>query len=164
MHYYSFCTSTGQEFQCEYMRDVFCITHVHEYFELIFVTEGEISIQTDNADINVSAGNMAIMMPYEVHGFKTINTSKMLVMEFPVEYIPEYKKVFEYAKGTEANNEKLKKICRSLSDENKALKAGGAVAAAAPVDPSALASIERISKLSEEIAKESAALGAKLSK
>ena len=76
----------------------------------------------------------------------------------------EYKKVFEYAKGTEANNEKLKKICRSLSDENKALKAGGAVAAAAPVDPSALASSEKISKLSEEIAKESAALGAKLSK
>ena len=36
----------------------------------------------------------------------------------------EYKKVFEYAKATESNNEKLKKICRSLSDENKALKAG----------------------------------------
>ncbi|MBR4726514.1 MAG: hypothetical protein IK080_01350 [Clostridia bacterium] len=47
----------------------------------------------------------------------------------------EYKKVFDYAKGVEANNEKLKKICRALNDENKALKANGAVAApaAAPV-------------------------------
>ena len=44
----------------------------------------------------------------------------------------EYKKVFDYAKGVEANNEKLKKICRALNDENKALKAGGAATAAAP--------------------------------
>ena len=80
----------------------------------------------------------------------------------------EYKKVFEYAKATEANNEKLKKICRQLSGENKALKANGA-AAAAPVaapaaDPALLASIDRITKLSEEIAKENAALRAKISK
>ncbi len=79
----------------------------------------------------------------------------------------EYKKVFEYAKATEANNEKLKKICRQLSDENKALKAGGTAAAAtaAPAaDPAVLASIERIMKLSEEIAKENASLLAKISK
>ena len=85
----------------------------------------------------------------------------------------EYKKVFEYAKAVEANNEKLKKICRSLSDENKALKAGGAapaapVVAAAPaapaVDPALLASVDKIMKLSEEIAKENAVLRAKISK
>lgn len=76
----------------------------------------------------------------------------------------EYKKVFEYAKGTEANNEKLKKICRSLSDENKALKAGGSVAPASSADLSALASIEKIAKLTEEITKESDALRAKISK
>lgn len=49
----------------------------------------------------------------------------------------EYKKVFDYAKGVEANNEKLKKICRALNDENKALKADGAVAAA-PEAPTAV--------------------------
>lgn len=80
----------------------------------------------------------------------------------------EYKKVFEYAKAVEANNEKLKKICRSLSDENKALKAGGAAAAspvAAPAaDAALLASIDRITKLSEEIAKENAVLRSKISK
>ncbi len=76
----------------------------------------------------------------------------------------EYKKVFEYAKATEANNEKLKKICRQLSDENKALKAGGTAPAAPAADPAVLASIERIMKLSEEISKENAALLAKISK
>lgn len=90
----------------------------------------------------------------------------------------EYKKVFEYAKAVEANNEKLKKICRSLSDENKALKASGAapaapavaaapvpVAPAAPaVDPALIASVDKIMKLSEEIAKENAILRSRISK
>lgn len=73
----------------------------------------------------------------------------------------EYKKVFEYAKATEANNEKLKKICRSLSDENKALKAGGA----APVDHSVLLeSVKHIIELSEEITAEKNSLAAYLTK
>ena len=77
----------------------------------------------------------------------------------------EYKKVFEYAKATEANNEKLKKICRQLSDENKSLKANGTIAAgAANPDPDILASIDKIAKLNEEIAKENAAIFAKISK
>lgn len=76
----------------------------------------------------------------------------------------EYKKVFEYAKATEANNEKLKRICRALSDENKALKASGASPAAASADPSVIESVEKIAKLSEEISKENAALRAKISK
>lgn len=67
----------------------------------------------------------------------------------------EYKKVFEYAKATEANNEKLKKICRSLSDENKTLKANGAAAAPeASIDPALMESIKNIVKLSGDIAKE----------
>ena len=76
----------------------------------------------------------------------------------------EYKKVFEYAKATEANNEKLKRICRALSDENKALKSSGASPAAVSADPSVIESVERIAKLSEEISKENAALRAKISK
>ena len=76
----------------------------------------------------------------------------------------EYKKVFEYAKATEANNEKLKRICRALSDENKALKASGASPTAVSADPSVIESVEKIAKLSEEISKENAALRAKISK
>lgn len=80
----------------------------------------------------------------------------------------EYKKVFEYAKAVEANNEKLKKICRSLSDENKALKAGGIASSPASantaIDPALLASLNKIARLSEEIAKENSAIRSKISK
>ena len=70
----------------------------------------------------------------------------------------EYKKVFEYAKATEANNEKLKNICRSLSDENKALKANGAAPVATDSNTALAESLEKIAKLSESLANESAAL------
>ncbi len=64
----------------------------------------------------------------------------------------QYKKLFDYAKATEANNEKLKNICRSLSNENKALKA--ATVTAAPVE----SGVERIISLSKEIVKEAETL------
>ncbi len=70
----------------------------------------------------------------------------------------EYKKVFEYAKATEANNEKLKKICRSLSDENKALKANGAAPAASNDNAAIGESLEKIAKLAESLANESTSL------
>ena len=64
----------------------------------------------------------------------------------------QYKKLFDYAKATEANNEKLKTICRSLSNENKALKASSIPAAPAETG------IDRIITLSREIAKEAESL------
>ena len=69
----------------------------------------------------------------------------------------QYKKVFEYAKATEANNEKLKKICRALSDENKALKASAVSPSAPAVNTE---SAEKILKLSKEIAAEAEKLAA----
>ncbi len=70
----------------------------------------------------------------------------------------EYKKVFEYAKATEANNEKLKKICRSLSDENKALKANGVTAEPSDDNGAIGETLEKIAKLVESLGNESANL------
>lgn len=74
----------------------------------------------------------------------------------------EYKKVFEYAKATEANNEKLKNICRSLSEENKSLKANAAVPSSS--NGTLTTSVEKIASLCEELAKENAAIYALISK
>ena len=65
----------------------------------------------------------------------------------------QYKKVFDYAKAIESNNEKLKKICKVLSEENKALKASKIVAEAEVKEENDYG-IEKIIRLSKEITKE----------
>lgn len=72
----------------------------------------------------------------------------------------EYKKVYEYAQAAKSNNDKLKKICLVLSEENKALKASSE-GSSAKNDVSA--EIESIASLSEKLSAEAAALKAKLS-
>lgn len=75
----------------------------------------------------------------------------------------EYSKVVEIAKATDATNKKLKKICASLSEENKAYKAGNATPAA-PAENDYAVNIEKIVALCDEIAKENEVLRAKISK
>lgn len=76
----------------------------------------------------------------------------------------EYKKVVEIAKATDATNKKLKKICASLSEENKAYKAGAAAPVSIDADADTLSSIEKIASLCDEIIKENAVLRSKISK
>lgn len=73
----------------------------------------------------------------------------------------EYKKVFEYADKIKSDNEKLKKICRALSDENKALKAAPAAAEAAPA-PDIAGDLDKINALAAAISKESAIIKEKI--
>lgn len=70
----------------------------------------------------------------------------------------EYVKVVEIAKATDATNKKLKKICASLSEENKALKAENEASSNVNVDSDAMASIEKIISLCDEIIKENEVL------
>ena len=78
----------------------------------------------------------------------------------------EYKKVVEVAKATDATNKKLKKICASLSEENKALKGGMTAPAATEEADNAemISTVEKIAALCDEIAKENAVLRSKISK
>ena len=75
----------------------------------------------------------------------------------------EYSKVVEIAKATDATNKKLKKICASLSEENKAFKSGN-TAPVAPIDNDVTVNVEKIVALCDEIIKENEALRSKISK
>ena len=75
----------------------------------------------------------------------------------------EYTKVVEIAKATDATNKKLKKICASLSEENKAYKAN----IIAPVESAEIdiaANIDKIAALCDEITKENEVIRSKISK
>ncbi len=76
----------------------------------------------------------------------------------------EYKKVVEIAKATDSTNKKLKKICASLSEENKALKAGASIPTEKnEYNTDIISVIEKIAALCDEITKENAVLHSKIS-
>ena len=71
----------------------------------------------------------------------------------------QYKKIYDYANNVKANNAKLKEICRSLSEENKALKAN---TASSPDNSEAKESAAKLSDLIDELSAQKACLMAAL--
>ncbi len=84
---------TPDFFMCEKNTDVFCVNHMHHYMEVAFVLEGEVVLLKKNKEQFLHKGEMAIVMPYEIHGYETKGKSEMLVIGFQPEYISEYKRM-----------------------------------------------------------------------
>ena len=94
-------TSNFDSYYCKRNIDVFCIPHIHSKLELVFVLDGYLNLTSDKKVIELKKNDMAIIMPYEIHGFETDKNSDMLVMNFPTSYIAEYIQIF---KGKEFEN------------------------------------------------------------
>ena len=76
-------------------QDVFCAPHIHHHFEFVFGLLGEIEVVLEGKTYSLKKDEVAVIMPYEIHEFKTIGNSDIFVMGFPAKYISEYKKEFE---------------------------------------------------------------------
>ena len=92
--YYSFTTSTKKELQCELICDVDCILHLHSHFEMVFALDGCVEVSVDDNCYSLQKNEMALITPYSSHSFKTVSSSRIIVIEFPTSYIREYKKLF----------------------------------------------------------------------
>lgn len=64
--------------------------HYHESFEICFIIEGEISITIDTVCYNLKQGDSAIIFPRQLHKYETIQNSKMRVITFMPDLIPEF--------------------------------------------------------------------------
>ena len=123
---------------CERNIDVFCVPHIHNSMELIFILDGELIVTKDEKNLTLKKDDMAIIMPYEIHGFKTDVHSDILVMGFHPEYISEYKQtfsgktfinpvttmnerikshVYEFATGVNANIFEIKSLIYSVMSD-----------------------------------------------
>lgn len=79
---------------CERHRSVFCVSHIHYMLEFIFVLDGNVTITINDKYLHLEKGNMAIIMPYEIHSFETPTYSDILVISFHPEYISEFNGIF----------------------------------------------------------------------
>lgn len=81
------------EFQ--HCQDVRCFAHVHSYLEMVFVLDGALILNLENRALALSAGEFAIVMPFEIHSYDTQNTSDTVIVSFTPEYISEYYSILD---------------------------------------------------------------------
>ena len=69
--------------------------HIHQFSELVWVLDGEITITTDTKAEIGKSGDMFVITPYRPHEFKTEEYSKILIVcfsnDFAIDLIPENK-------------------------------------------------------------------------
>ena len=95
--------SVGQNyFECIHYTNFFFVAHMHRHPELIFVEDGNISIQTDGQTETVHAGEFALILPNRVHAYSTPDHSSVYVCIFSESYIPHFSREIRGKQATSA--------------------------------------------------------------
>ena len=62
--------------------------HLHRSFELIMVLHGSVTMTVEHQTLTLGDGDLALILPNQVHSFETPETSTVLVAVFALEYVP----------------------------------------------------------------------------
>lgn len=71
-----------------------CPPHVHSHIEFMFVLSGSLSLSVDDKPYILEQDTMAVIMPYQIHGYASNPECDMFVLACPPEYISEYNHIF----------------------------------------------------------------------
>ncbi len=82
-------------FLIEKYDNVFCIPHIHHHAELFFVLEGKVQMTLDTESYILQKNHMAVVMPYQIHDYSSLGNSRIIVVEFPSDYLSEYRQQLE---------------------------------------------------------------------
>lgn len=66
--------------------------HRHRDYEALLVIAGSINIISPDRTETASAGEMALILPNQIHGYRTPQDSSILVMTFSAEYVKSFHK------------------------------------------------------------------------
>ncbi|MBR2444258.1 MAG: helix-turn-helix transcriptional regulator [Clostridia bacterium] len=61
--------------------------HLHNSFELLYVSQGEVLVTVDEAEHSIKAGQAILILPNRIHGYKTPKSSKSTLFIFASNYI-----------------------------------------------------------------------------
>ena len=68
--------------------------HIHSHIEFVYVLDGYLNLCAYGQNLTITKNQACLIMPYEVHGYKTESPSDIFILACPPEYIPEYKQIF----------------------------------------------------------------------
>lgn len=76
----------------------FC-SHVHNSYEFITVTEGELECSVYQESFVLKPGTAMLILPNHVHSYRTVNASRSFLCIFSADYIAEFDKEVQTGRG-----------------------------------------------------------------
>ena len=73
--------------------------HLHRDLELAYPLKGEVRLRLRNREEFLGAGQLALILPHELHGYEPCGPSKMLVCVFSADHVPAFVQTVEGMRG-----------------------------------------------------------------
>lgn len=83
-------TSNSRDIDRRYYRNFRFQRHIHGNPELLYVIEGEIDVTVDECTETVSAGQMCMILPWQIHSFYTRDFSRTIVLVVAHSYMDDF--------------------------------------------------------------------------
>lgn len=100
--------------------------HFHFSYELLFIQTGEMRVQINSQKHIMRGGDVALIMPGEIHGYESIGDSTIIALLFLENYFPEIQAIFsDHALGhniihyPNSNIIDFVNKCDTLNDKNR---------------------------------------------
>ncbi len=117
-------------FHCNNYNNVSFLSHVHSHIEFVFVLKGSIDITVENQKHILKSGDVAIIMPYEIHEEISGEDVDIFIIACPPEYISEYRQILRgkafkpnFTKFEQSHREIIFDIIKSNFEDNLLKKA-----------------------------------------
>ena len=103
-------------------KNAFAFPHVHSHLEFIFSLSGELFLSVDGEQMALPEGQVAIILPYQIHSYTASENSEVFFLACPPEYISDYSKLF-HERRFSPSHAPFGVIARRLIDEIALLEA-----------------------------------------
>ncbi len=98
--------------------------HYHESFEICYIVDGKINITIDNVLYDLASGNAVIIFPRQLHSYETTEISKMRVITFLPQLVPEFTNRYKNMIPERNNIENISALTGFFNPKNIFLQKG----------------------------------------
>ena len=76
-------------------------SHVHQFSEIVFVMEGTLNATIDGKEYSIKPGEIAVITPFQMHGFSSTDTAKFYMCVFSNNCVPDHHVDVEFFQNRE---------------------------------------------------------------
>ena len=101
MIYQLFNSIERGHYHCHLYNSNSIFSHFHEYFEVIYIVEGNLSVSVNNKTVKLEQYDMAVILPNQIHSFKSYERSVFYVSLFSADLVAKFASDMRNKVGTE---------------------------------------------------------------